>query len=290
MIRATHLSAILFLGALTAGVTGSQAQDPKVDTSRVLSIGGSITEIVYALGQEDRLVARDTTSSFPAAAVRLPDVGYMRALSPEGVLSVNPGMIIAEEGAGPPETIAVLQDADISFTTVPEAYSRQGVYDKILAVGQALGVSDAAQQLAGQVDAQILQAEGAAGAIPDADKKRVLFILSTQGGRILASGENTAADAIIRMAGGVNSVSGFEGYKPLTDEAISVAAPEVILMMARGVNHEAMTEELFAMPAIATTPAAENRALVRMNGLYMLGFGPRTADAIADLNTALYGG
>ena len=122
------------------------------------------------------------------------------------------------------------------------------------------------------------------------EKKRVLFVLSTRGGRIMASGTNTAANGIISMAGGENVITDFEGYKPLSDEAISAAAPDVILMMDRGGDHGAANEELFALPALIGTPAAQDEAVIRMNGLYLLGFGPRTADAVKDLNDALYNG
>ena len=115
-----------------------------------------------------------------------------------------------------------------------------------------------------------------------------MLTLSSHGGRILASGTGTGANGIIEMAGGVNAVSSFEGYKPLSDEAASAAAPVVILMMDRSGDHSSDNEALFAMPAIATTPAAQTQSVVRMNGLYLLGFGPRTADAVLDLNAALY--
>ncbi|MEP5762268.1 MAG: ABC transporter substrate-binding protein [Litoreibacter sp.] len=258
----------------------------------VLSIGGSVTEIVYALDQQHRLVARDTTSVFPDSVVELPNVGYMRALSPEGVLAVEPGLIISEDGAGPPETIDVLKAAAIPFVTIPDAYSSAGIVAKIEAVGRALDVEDKAHSLAQSVADELAKAEARSSEV--VTPKRVMFILSTQGGRILASGTNTAADGIIRLAGGVNAVSEFEGYKPLTDEAIGAAAPDVILMMDRGADatggHSSADEELFAMPALIPTPAAQNKSIVRMDGLYMLGFGPRTASAVSDLNTALYGG
>ncbi|TIO39759.1 MAG: hemin ABC transporter substrate-binding protein, partial [Mesorhizobium sp.] len=96
------------------------------DTSRIAAIGGSITEIVYALGEEGHLVARDSTSSFPQAAQKLPDVGYMRALSPEGVLSVNPSGILALHGSGPKETVDVLKKSSVPFIEVPERYSHEG--------------------------------------------------------------------------------------------------------------------------------------------------------------------
>ncbi|MEP1768513.1 MAG: ABC transporter substrate-binding protein [Sulfitobacter sp.] len=253
----------------------------------VLSIGGSVTEIVYALGEEDRLIARDTTSVFPLAATALADVGYMRALSPEGVLSVAPELILSEEGAGPPETISALEAAAIPFIVIPDAYDGAGVIAKVLAVGEALGAQQKAQVLADDLADKFEQA--AQTIAQDTAKKRVLFILSTQGGRILASGSHTAADGIIHLAGGVNAVTAFEGYKLLSDEAVAAADPDVILMMDRTDDHGVADADLWAMPAVIPTKAAANQAVVRMNGLYLLGFGPRTAQAALDLNAALYG-
>jgi iron complex transport system substrate-binding protein len=241
------------------------------------------------LGEEDRLVARDATSTWPPEAEALPDVGYMRALSAEGVLSVAPDLIVAEEGAGPPETVELLQGAAIPFVTVPDATDAAGVLARIRAVGAALGVPEKAEALAEEVGAELDAALAAAGAAPGAPK-RVLFVLSTAGGRIMASGTGTAADGIIGMAGGVNAVSEFEGYKQMTDEAVAAAAPDVILMMDRSGDHASTDAELFAMPAIATTPAAEAGAVVRMDGLTLLGFGPRTAEAVTALSEALHGG
>lgn len=278
----TFIAVLMGLWAATASAADTVPKD-----ARLLSIGGSVTEVIYALDQGHRLVARDTTSIYPEAANALPDVGYIRALSAEGVLSVSPELIISEEGAGPPETIAALQVASIPFVTIPDSYDAQGVIAKVLAVGRALGVESKAQDLAGQITADFAKAEARIARVTK--PKRVLFILSTQGGRILASGTDTAADGIIRMAGGVNAITAFEGYKPLTDEAVTAAAPDVILMMDRSGDHSLANAELTSLPALAPTPAARDGAIVRMNGLYLLGFGPRTAQAALDLNAALYG-
>ena len=277
------------LAALVLALLPAAAASDGADARRILSVGGAVTEIVYALGEQERLVARDATSTFPPESEALPDVGYMRALSPEGVLSVAPDLIVAEEGAGPPETVDLLRAAEIPFVTVPDATDAAGVLARIHAVGAALGVPDKAATLAAQVGADLDAARAAAAAASDAPK-RVLFVLSTQGGRIMASGTGTAADSIIAMAGGVNAVTGFEGYKQMTDEAVAAAAPDVILMMDRDGDHAAADAELFAMPAIATTPAAETGAVVRMDGLTLLGFGPRTAEAVSALSEALHGG
>lgn len=255
---------------------------------RIVSIGGSITEIVYELGQQDRLIARDTTSNHPEAALDLPDVGYVRALSPEGVLSMDPELVLAEADAGPPEALAVLKEAQVPLALIPDEPTGAGIVEKIRAVGTALAVEAEAAALAANVAAQLDRATTRADAIEE-ERKRVLFILSGEGGRILAAGRNTEAAAVIEMAGAINALDGLKGYKPVSDEAIVQAAPDVILMMTRG--GEAMMDDdaLFALPAIAATPAGENRAVIRMGGQYLLGFGPRTAQAVQDLADTLYG-
>ena len=266
----------------------SSAENQTYDTSRLVSIGGSLTEIVYALGEEDRLIARDSTSIEPEAALNLPDVGYIRRLSAEGVLSVNPTAIIALEGSGPKEAVDVLEDASVPFITVPETYDAEGIVMKIRKTGDALGVPEKADALIAQVKADISAARFESEK-SGAKDMRVLFVLSTKGGRIMASGSGTAADGIIKLAGALNVINEFQGYKQLSDEAIIKAAHDAILMIDRGGDHSAVNEELFGYPSIAATPAGAQKNIVRMNGLYLLGFGPRTANAIRDLSKSLSG-
>ncbi len=279
---------VLSVGFVVAGWAASHAASAQeTEANRIIAIGGSVTEIVYALGQQDRLVGRDRTSSFPPEAQDLPDIGYMRALTPEGVLSVAPDMILSIEGAGPPEAIAVLKDAGVDFVEITDEFSRDGVVAKIRAVGAALNEESAANALADQVGAEIDAANAAAVAATGSNPMRVLFILSARDDRILVGGTETQADSIIRLAGGVNAVPNVSGFKPITPEALAVAAPDIILMMDRGDDHATSETELFELPALALTPAGRNKRLVRMKGLYLLGFGPRTASAITELSAAL---
>lgn len=242
-----------------AFIRAAHAEEKKLDTSRLVSVGGDITEIVYALGEESRLIARDTTSIYPEAALKLPNVGYMRALSPEGILAMNPTAIIAVEGSGPQEALAVLKNASVPFETVPSAFTRDGIIAKIDRVGTLLGVPDKAKALEEKVAADLDAAIADAEKRPEAERKRVLFILSAQNGRIMASGTGTAADGIVKLAGAINAVGAFPGYKPLTDEAIIEAKPDIILMMNRGDGAGTKNEDLLAQPAIALTPAGEKK-------------------------------
>ena len=285
----TNLLAAAFATVTLLAPAPAFAQDLHsfADTSRLVSIGGSLTEIIYALGAEGTLVARDQTATYPEAAAALPDVGYMRQLAPEGVLSVSPTALLVIDGSGPPEALDVLANAGVEYQTVPESYSAEGVLTKVRAVGQALDLADRAEALAAELASQFdaLTARNAEVATP----KRVLFILSYQGGQIQASGTGTAANGIIGLAGAVNAVTEYEGYKALSEEAITQAAPDAIVMMDRGGDHGASDAELLAHPAIALTPAGQNKAIYRLDGAYLLGFGPRTAAAASELADLLYG-
>lgn len=275
------------LWAATALAVASGAA--QADTANVVSAGGSITEIIYALGKQDRLVARDTTSTYPEGAQALPNVGYVRALSPEGVLAMNPGLILAEADAGPPETLELLREAEVPLVLITDAPTSEGIAAKIRAVGEALGVEDAAGRLADEVTTQMQAVAKRAAEVPEASRKRVLFVLSLQGGRILAAGNDTEASSVIELAGAVNALDGFSGYKPVSEEAVIASAPDFILMMDRRGAGMADDAAVLSVPAFAATPAGQEMALIRMDGQYLLGFGPRTAQAVTELAERIYG-
>lgn len=253
--------------------------------SRVIAAGGSVAEIIHALGAGDRLIARDTTSSFPPEVLSLPDIGYVRALSAENLIAMAPDMVIAEHDAGPPEVLDVLQRSGIALVTAPQALDPDGVAAKIDAVATALDLPDAGAALQARVAAQLEQARIAGDALPRSP--RVMFILSMQGGRLLVGGQGTSAEAMILLAGGTNAVTALDGYKPLTDEAAIAADPDLILMMDRGGDHAVVLADIIAHPALRLTRAAIGQRVVSMDGLYLLGFGPRTGDAVLELNAHL---
>lgn len=266
-----------------AHLTAARAEDGR----RLISLGGSVTEIVVALGAGDRLVGRDSTSDWPESVLALPDVGYIRALSPEGLMGLAPDLIIAEGDAGPPEAVEVLKSSGIPFVLVPEATEPDGVIAKIEAVAAALDLPQEGARIGAEVQAGLAAAEARAATV--ADPRRVLFILSLQGGRVMAAGAGTEAEGIIRLAGGANAAEGFSGYKPMTDEAVLTAAPDVILMMDVDGKMAIADADVLAHPALAETPAGKAGAIVRMNGMLLLGFGPRTPEAAERLYSALYG-
>ncbi|MGL9622541.1 hemin ABC transporter substrate-binding protein [Bradyrhizobium sp. U531] len=282
-------SAIALASAQADGITVHDARNREInvtDAARTVSIGGAITEILYALGLESRLVGVDTTSLYPAAALRdKPNVGYMRQVSAEGVLGLNPTLILAIQGAGPRETIDILETAKVPLVLVPDTFTEDGLIDKIKLVGHAMGVDARAACLSAAVGADLAQL----GALRARVTKpvRVMFVMSLQNGRALVAGRKTAAEEIIQLAGAANAIDDFDGYKVIGDEAIAAARPDVALAIERG-KDSLQADAIYAHPGFALTPVAANKSFITMDGLYLLGFGPRTAAAARDLSAQLY--
>jgi iron complex transport system substrate-binding protein len=253
---------------------------------RVVAIGGAVTEILYALGLEDRIFGIDTTSLYPKTALAdKPNVGYMRQLSSEGVLGLNPQLILAIEGSGPKETLEVLETAKVPLISVPDKHTAEGVAQKISLIAHAMDADARGACLATAVKTDLASLTDMRARIKT--PVRVMFVMSFLNGRAMVAGQKTAANAIIKMSGAVNAIDSFDGYKPINDEAIVAAKPDVILTMKRE-REEIQKETIFSNPAFALTPAAKTKSFVAMDGLYLLGFGPRTAVAAHDLATKLY--
>jgi iron complex transport system substrate-binding protein len=257
------------------------------DSSRIVSIGGAVTEILYDLGADKKIVAVDTTSLYPRRAqTEKTSVGYMRALSAEGVLGLRPSLILATEGSGPKETITVLQAANVPLVIVPDHHTGHGIVEKIEIIAKAVGEEARGKCIADSVKKNIDTLVPLRAGIRS--PKRVMFVLSLVGGRAMVSGGHTAADGVIKMAGAVNAVADYDGYKQISDEAVVAAKPDIILAMTHGGPNPVDARELFDLAAFSATPAAQGKHFIAMDGQYLLGFGPRTVRAARDLAIAVY--
>ncbi|WP_210496689.1 heme/hemin ABC transporter substrate-binding protein [Microvirga antarctica] len=280
-----HLSrrALLLTGALSLVVAPLHAAPMR----RIVSVGGAVTEILYRLGMESEIVGVDSTSQFPTEALKTKaNIGYVRALGAEGILSLSPTLVLAGEGAGPPDTLLLIEQAGIPIIRVNDMPSPEGIADRIRDIANALGAQERGAVLRDEVDRAFADLAHLRTRVPA--PLRVLFVLSLQNGRPLVGGSGTTADAMLALAGATNAASTLSGWKPLSDEGIIAAAPEAIVMMTHGPGGPA--GDPFALPSFAATPAAAGRRLVVMDGLYLLGFGPRTPSAARDLMMALYPG
>lgn len=248
------------------------------DVSRIVSAGGAITETLFALGAGAHVVGTDSSSTYPDEATRRTQVGYVRMLAAEGLLALSPTLVITTTDAGPPAVMQQLRDAGLTLLVLPSTPSLEGARARIRGVAEALDRVKEGEALIAQLDADL-------AAVPSATtpRRKVLFVYARGGGTLNVSGKGTAADEMIRLAGAENAVTGYDGYKPLTAEAVVTAAPDVIVFTEKGLAGVGGVDAALALPGIALTPAGRARAIVAMDDLFLLGFGPRTGRAVQAL-------
>ncbi|OZI38587.1 hemin ABC transporter substrate-binding protein [Bordetella genomosp. 10] len=266
-----HRATAFLLGALLAWAGSAQAQAQH----RVVTLGGSVTEIVYALGHGDRLVGDDLSSLYPEAATKLPRVGYYRATPVEGVLALKPDLVLASEQAGPPDAIKQLASAGVQVETVSDEPSVQSLHKRIGRIAQILGDEAAGRRLIESVDRDLQAAQ----ALPASNARALLIMNRT--GTPQGAGSGTAAGLVLRLAGLHNVLQDQHGYKTLSAEAFSSLAPQVLVITSTSLEASGGLDKLRAMPGIAGTPAAS--CIVVMDDLLALGTGPRLPQAVRQL-------
>lgn len=270
-----------FIATLLAFLSVQAYSDNTSAQERIVSIDGSVTEIIYALGAEENLVAVDTTSRFPSQASTLPDVGYMRQLSTEGILSLRPTLIIASADAGPESVFEQLKAAGVTIVRTGNEYSVAGVLKKVDTVSRALNKEEKGKQLQLQIQHSV---QNALSRIPEKSvPPSALFLLGSAHRGLMAAGEHTQANAMLALVQAQNIMS-YEGYKPVNPESVLSKNPDIVLIAhtdGNG-NNDAV------MPALMTTEAQKNNRVHNVNTSLVLGFGPRIGDAMDELVTMLY--
>ena len=268
--------------ALAAGWTMALAAHAGAP-ERVVTLGGSVTEIVYGLGQEGRLVGDDLSSLYPEAATRLPHVGYYRAVPVEGVLALEPDLVLASEQAGPPEALRRLAEVGVRVVTVPDRPSVDSLQARIRDVAAALDAAPQGERMVERVARELERAE----AVP-ASRARAILLFKL-GGVLRGAGNGTAANKVMTMAGLVNVLHDQQGYKPISAEAVSALAPDVIVVTKSSLAASGGKAGLLATPGIASTPAAARQRLIVMDDPLLLGMGPRLPQALTELKREVAG-
>lgn len=256
------------------------------EPQRIVSVDGSITEIIYALGQEHRLVGRDTTSTWPEEAEALPDVGYMRQLSAEGLLSLSPDLILVTADAKPESVLNQLQQAGVNIRVIPNSYSVEGVKHKITAVADALGVSSEGDAL---IRAFTDETNRVMSRLESNNRSsvRAIFVMGVRNSSMMVAGKGSRADAFLSLAGLVNPFSDtVENYQTVAAEALMQADPDVILTLK---NAEAMgggRDRMLADPAISRTAAGRAGKVLAIDPRW-LNFGPDLPESLDALVNSL---
>lgn len=269
----SHLHKILFAFLTSAACLAAKSEP------RIVTVGGAATEIVFALGAGEQVVAVDLSSTYPEEVTELPQVGYIRNISPEGIMSMRPDMIVATESLGPPAAKQMLKEMAVQTVWLPEPNSVEALETSIREVGVKLGKREEAEKLVSKVQSQIQAAKDASA--DWSERPTAVFFLNPPGanGGARAGGGGTRADALIELAGGEN-VADFDGFQAMSLESLILLNPDVIFI---GVSEghgatAASVEALKKLPAMQSLKAVKNDAVY---GVPMedLSFGPRLGEA-----------
>ncbi|SDI81440.1 iron complex transport system substrate-binding protein [Ferrimonas sediminum] len=262
-------------------VLGACLSLSSVAAERVVSAGAAVTELVVALQGADKLVAVDVTSKVPEG-MEVPMLGYHRTLSAEGILSMNPDLLVGSDEMGPKATLNIIRQADVEVANLPAAETPEQLLTNIDTLAGLLASETAAPKLKAKINEQVTR-------ITDAKKQlarspRVVFVLlrGDRGARL--GGHHTPADMLITLAGGTN-VAGFDGYKSANEETLLALEPEMILVTKPSMDDDDAAKALLeSLPLLAHTPAGKNGHILNLPAKALLGgLGPSALDAAENL-------
>lgn len=284
--RNTLLHKLTAIGLFFYTISVYADSNTQLTQQRIISIGGALTEIIYALEANENLVGVDTTSLYPQAATLLPSVGYTRTLSSEGILALAPTLVVASEEAGPPTVLQQIANAGVPLKVLPADHRFEGMLNRITTLGELLGRQSSAQKLMDKLKSDWQQVNQSV-LLRNTPSPKVLFILSPSSNQILVGGKGTGAQAMLDYAKATNAIQDMDGFKPLTPEAIIAAQPDVILLTEQGLNGIGSIDSVLKLPGISQTPAGEKHRIIALEAMFLLGFGPRMPAALLALDTAL---
>lgn len=255
--------------------------EPEIINHKIVSLNGAITEIISALGQEDKIVGVDVTSTYPEGIKeKAKDLGHVRSISLENVIALQPTLVLASDKDLNPDLIAKLQEAKIQVKTIHQEQSIEGTKQFIKDVAEAVGDTNYTS-LIKQIDsdfAELTKFETA---------PKVLFIYARGAGTLMVAGKNTPMQKIIEIAGGENAVNDFEDFKPLTPEALIQSNPDYLLFFTSGLESLGGIDGALQLQGIEQTNAGKNKQIIAMDGALLSGFGPRVGQGAKELNGLL---
>jgi iron complex transport system substrate-binding protein len=258
------------------------------DSSRVVAVGTATTETIYALGAGSRLVGVDNSSAeYLPQAASLPKVGPRTTLSAEGILSLKPTLVLVSADAGPPAVVEQLRGASVTVVTLTASYTVETVLTKTLTIARALGLEPRGLELERSIEHDMYEVDQLL--VNAKSKPKVLFVgRGPNMPNATMSGTGTTINEMIRLAGGVNPMNGFQGFREMTDEAVVNAAPDVILITEKSFERSGGTDGVLKFPGVALTPAGKMRRVVAVSDMYFQGFGPGVGRAVRELALKLH--
>ena len=254
------------------------------DISRIVVMNGDVTEVVFALGLGANVVAVDTSATYPPEVTQLPQIGYQRRLSAEGVLSMEPTVVIGNENAGPPEVIEQIRAAGVPVVVLESVTTVDGASQKIRGVAKALGVPDKGETIVAELEAKI--GEVMALAAKAEEHPTAVFLYMRGLDTLFLIGRQHLSHELFEASGAISggAAAGVDApFVPLTAEALTAVNPDCIVVLTAGLMSVGGREGLLQLPGVGVTKAADEGCILDFDDQYFGGGGPRMGNVLMDL-------
>ncbi|WP_159477128.1 hemin ABC transporter substrate-binding protein [Dyadobacter sp. 3J3] len=263
---------ILFFYLISNSVSGKPAP------LRIVSANGTLSEILVGLGLESQIVGVDVTSTYPVSLEKLPKIGHNRNISSEGILALNPDVIVtSDQSMISVNVLKQLNSSGKKVVTFKQEYSEEGTVNLIREMGTYFNAKPQAEKMIKSLKSDLAR-------LPKTiTPKKLLFIYARGTGTLMVSGKNTSLDKMFTLIGHKNAVTDFTDFKPLTSESLLAANPDVLVLFSSGLESVDGIEGLLKVPGVAYTNAGKNRKVISMDGQLLTGFGPRLGKAATEL-------
>jgi iron complex transport system substrate-binding protein len=259
--------------------------------ARVVCVSKQINEFMYAIGAQDVLVARDLTSIYPPAIRALPSVGYHRALSAEGIISMRPTLLLTDGNMGPEGVLDQVRQVGIPILVLTPGSTPDSAQRLMQELGARFHREHAADSSVGAWQHAMTQVLADSVRWNGQPRPRVLVMHFGQlANNYLAVNRGGAADQMIRWAGGANAVDSVGGMTRLTPELIARAAPDIIIATDVGFDRLGSAEKFATIPGVDLTPAARHGRIYRVDETEIMYYGPRTPASVRKIAGWLHPG
>ncbi|HEX2606616.1 MAG TPA: ABC transporter substrate-binding protein [Flavisolibacter sp.] len=278
---------IFFAGLLLAGCGRFGKKATGDGKERIVCVSKQMTEFLFALHQGDKIVGIDLTSTYPSETKKLTTVGYHRHLNAEGIISLEPTVVIHQGDVAPPTVMPQLEKVGLNIKKYPAGSTLDSAKIVLRMVAHDYGVDTAAQRIIGEMDRSLAKADSIVKRYPN--KPRVLIIhFGQQRNQYFVMGTRGTANSMLTMAGGINAAD-TSSFRDLSPEVIAREQPDVILATDFGFDRlGGSIEKFMELPGIALTPAARNRKIYRIEEHDLVYFGPRTGENIVKMATLIH--
>lgn len=256
---------------------------------RIVCISKQYTEIIFALGAQEDIVAVDISSTYPAEAKKLVTVGYHRALSVEAILAAKPTLILHDNNIGPENVVRQLNDLKIPMKTFVKGNTIDSTKMLIREMGAYFHKEHAADSLCAKLDKDMATAQESAKQYHDSTKVLVIHFGQASNVFLVMTAQSTAAK-MIGWAGAHMAVTGEKGMRQLSAEVVAESDPDVILLTDFGYDRLGTPEKIKELPGVAGTKAAKNNRIYRVEEHDLVYLGPRTGENVIMLQQLIHQG